>query len=138
MAVERIIENHGNISKSMREVGYTASSATNPSNLTNSAGFKLLCEERGLTDTFLLDALVQDIKSKPKNRKPELELAFKVKGKIHDKEEPPTQTNNFFIINEKQRDRIARRIITNPSAIEESSSGLSDSNESEVRPELAP
>ena len=39
-------------------------------------------EEAGLTDDFLNNALVFDIKHKPKNRKPELELAYKLKGKL--------------------------------------------------------
>jgi hypothetical protein len=85
--VDKIVENHGNISKSMREVGYTDATAKNPKNLTNSKGFQQLCEERGLTDNFLVDALVEDIKKKPENRKPELELAFKVKGKLQDRQE---------------------------------------------------
>lgn len=40
IAVKKIIENRGNVSKSMREAGYTESSAKNPSNLTDSAGYK--------------------------------------------------------------------------------------------------
>jgi|TARA_Y100000310_G_C20701923_1_gene830801 hypothetical protein len=39
-AVERIVENHGNVSKSMREAGYTDASAKNPKNLTESDGYK--------------------------------------------------------------------------------------------------
>ena len=38
-AVVKIIENHGNISKSMREVGYTDATAKNPCNLTDSKGY---------------------------------------------------------------------------------------------------
>ena len=39
-AVQKIIENHGNVSKSMREVGYTHNTAKKPTNLTESKGFK--------------------------------------------------------------------------------------------------
>ena len=39
-AVKKIVENHGNISKSMREVGYPETTAKNPKNLTESKGFK--------------------------------------------------------------------------------------------------
>ena len=39
-AVAKIIENHGNVAKSMREVGYTEASARNPRNLTDSDGYK--------------------------------------------------------------------------------------------------
>ena len=68
----------------MVEVGYTEATAKNPSNLTESKGYLELCEEYGLTDSFLLEALVDDIKKKPKNRKPELELGFKVRGRLND------------------------------------------------------
>ena len=86
--LQKIIENHGNVSKSMREVGYSKNTALNPKkNLTDTKGFKELCEEIGLTDEFLTVALVSDIKSKPKNRKPELELGFKVRGRLTDKHE---------------------------------------------------
>ena len=42
---EKIIENHGNISKSMREVGYTDATAKNPSNLTKSDAWAELMEK---------------------------------------------------------------------------------------------
>jgi len=84
-AVERIIENRGNISKSMKEVGYKENTCKNPSNLTESKGFKEICEEAGLTDNLILTSLTEDIKLKPQNRKPELELGAKIKGLIKDK-----------------------------------------------------
>ena len=40
--IPRILENHGNISKSMREVGYEPSTADTPSNLTESKGYQQL------------------------------------------------------------------------------------------------
>ena len=39
-AVDKIVENHGNVSKSMREVGYSPNSAKNPKILTDSKGYK--------------------------------------------------------------------------------------------------
>lgn len=39
-AVIRIVENSGNVSKSMREVGYSEKTAKNPIHLTGSKGFK--------------------------------------------------------------------------------------------------
>lgn len=80
----KIIENRGNASKSMIEVGYSAATAHNPQQITNSKGFQELCDELGLTDNLLVTALVSDIKKKPKNRKAELELGFKVRGKLQD------------------------------------------------------
>jgi hypothetical protein len=53
-AFSKIIENHGNISKSMVEVGYDPTTAKNPSNLTNSKGWKELMDEY-LPDRDLLE-----------------------------------------------------------------------------------
>jgi hypothetical protein len=86
-AVDKIIENHGNISKSMKQVGYAENSAINPSNLTKSKGFAELMNEYGLTDQLLLESLVFDIKNKPKNRKQEIELGAKLKGRLKDSPE---------------------------------------------------
>jgi hypothetical protein len=85
-ALDKIIENNGNVSKAMREAGYPATTARNPQQLTRSKGFIELCEERGLTDDFLVEALVEDIGKKKGNRKAELELGFKVKGRTNPEE----------------------------------------------------
>ncbi|MEI7810240.1 MAG: hypothetical protein WCI41_01635 [bacterium] len=82
LALEKIIENRGNIGKAMLNVGYNETTAKNPKNLTESKGFQELCDESGLTDGLLINALVEDIKKKEGNRKAELELAFKIKGKL--------------------------------------------------------
>ena len=44
-AIKRIVENHGNISKSMIEAGYDPTTAKNPKNLTESKGFQELKEQ---------------------------------------------------------------------------------------------
>ena len=44
-AIENVIENHGNISKAMKDAGYTLASAKNPSNLTHSKAWKELVED---------------------------------------------------------------------------------------------
>lgn len=85
-AIDNLIENHGNVSKAMRDAGYTEASAKNPSNLTKSKAFAELMEAY-LPDDMLLRALADDIEAKEKNRKAELELAFKLKGKMVDKQE---------------------------------------------------
>ena len=84
-AVNKIIENHGNVSKSMREVGYRESTCKNPKNLTESKGFKELCEGVGLTEELILKSLADDIKSKPSNRASELQLAAKIQGMLNNK-----------------------------------------------------
>lgn len=80
LAAEKIVENRGNISKSMRQVGYSPKTAKNPKNLTSSKGFGELCSEYGLTNDLLIKSLVADIKKKVGNRKQELELAAKLLG----------------------------------------------------------
>ena len=85
-AFKKIVENRGVEGKLLEDVGYAKNTAKNPDqNLIKSLGFQKLCDEAGLTDEFLTTALFEDIKAKPKNRKPELELGFKIKGRLSDK-----------------------------------------------------
>jgi hypothetical protein len=86
LAVERIVENRGNVSKSMREAGYPETTARNPYNLTKSKGFEQICQEVGLTDDFLLQALSEDIRDKPRNRRGELELGLRVRNLLKERE----------------------------------------------------
>jgi hypothetical protein len=85
LAIDKIVENRGNVSKAMREAGYSPATAKNPSNLLDSKGFMELMDERGLTDSLIIDALVEDIVSKPGNRTAELQLAVKMRGRQVDK-----------------------------------------------------
>ena len=85
LAVARMVENGGNMSQAMRDVGYSPQTAKVPSKLTNSIGFREICEEVGLTDDFILKALKEDIEIKKQNRQPELSLAAKIKGMLTDR-----------------------------------------------------
>lgn len=87
LAFDKVVENRGNVSRAMIDVGYDLTTAKNPKNLTDSKGWNELCIENGLTEDFLVKALVSDIKKKPKNRKAELELGFKVVGRLNEKPE---------------------------------------------------
>jgi hypothetical protein len=82
-AVKELSENIGN-GKSMGEImkvaGYSKITAKTPQRLTESKGFKQLCNEAGLTDNMILRALAEDIKQKPRDRSKELAIACKVKG----------------------------------------------------------
>ncbi len=80
--IKELVENGGNISKAMLEAGYSPNTAKTPQKLTESIGFKELCEVSGLTDALLIESLVEDIKTKKGNRKAELELGFKIKGRL--------------------------------------------------------
>jgi hypothetical protein len=58
----KIIENNGNVSKSMREVGYSKETAKNPKNVTNSIGFQELIQSiDGLKDDQVLQTLSKSI-----------------------------------------------------------------------------
>lgn len=94
-ALDNLVENGGNVSKAMIDAKYTPATAKTPQKLTESKGFQLLCEQRGLTDKFLVDALVEDIEKKEQNRKPELELGFKILGRLNEKQEG----NKTLIVN---------------------------------------
>lgn len=54
IAFKKIVEKRGNISTAMIEAGYDENTAKNPKNLTESAGFKELMDEAGLSDEELL------------------------------------------------------------------------------------
>ncbi len=51
-AFDKIVDNHGNVSKTMLEVGYSENSAKNPKNLTDSDGWKELMSKH-LPDELL-------------------------------------------------------------------------------------
>lgn len=53
-ALSKMIKNNGNVSKAMREAGYSKYTAKNPKKLTESAGFKELLEKH-LPDTLLME-----------------------------------------------------------------------------------
>ena len=96
-AFEKTMENYGNVSKSMREVGYSKNTAKTPKTLTESKGFKMLSEEY-LPNHKLLIALSEDIEKKPQNRKAELELAFKIKGLLSNDNQANVQINIASLI----------------------------------------
>lgn len=84
-ALDELVEDGGNKGKALVKAGYSKETAKTPQKVTESKGFKELCEKLGLTDNFLTNCLVEDIKKKPQNRKPELELGFKIKGLLAEK-----------------------------------------------------
>lgn len=86
-AIGKLVENGGNVSKAMKEAGYSEATAKNPSKLTKSKGFEELLDEYGLTEELIVTALVEDITKKPQNRKAELELGSKLRGMIVDKKD---------------------------------------------------
>ena len=128
IAFAKIVENRGSVSKAMRESNYALATAKNPKNLTESAGFLELCDEIGLTDNFLTKALVADIKAKKGNRKPELELGYKVRGRLKDDADKAKTYNQFNFFEASQSQRAARRILNDEGAGETGLDRVSDSN----------
>ncbi len=96
VAVERIVENGGNVSKSMREAGYSKETAKTPQKLVNSKGFREIANEIGLTDKYILEKLGEDIEAKPRQRLGELALAAKIKGMLRDNE--TVQNVNILVL----------------------------------------
>lgn len=86
-AFTEMVENGRKKGDAMIRAGYSKNTAVAPTKLTESKGFQELLEKAGLTDEFLNTALYEDIKAKKKNRKPELELAYKLKNRLSDKME---------------------------------------------------
>lgn len=83
-AIELAVENGGNVSKAMRDAGYSPATAKNPDKLTGTSTWAELMEAY-LPDDMLLRALSDDIEKKVGNRTAELTLAAKMKGKLSDK-----------------------------------------------------
>lgn len=139
-AAQALVENGGNVSAAMREVGYSEHTAHTPQKLTESDGFKEVMEKSGLTDDFLTKALYEDIKGKPKRREKELRLAFQVKGRLSNNPDGGDRsTYNFLtIIGGDQAKRIAGRVLSNNATSEESPDRLLHSDKPELHPELAP
>lgn len=93
-ALGHFISNGGNVYQAMIAAGYSKASATSPPKLTSSRGWQELIKEH-LDDNFLLTALEDDIRAKPKSRHKELELAFKIKGRMKSDDTPSGDTFNF-------------------------------------------
>jgi len=85
-AVEKMVEKGGNVTQAMKEAWYSENTFNTPQKLTKSKGYHELLEEYWLTEDLIVKALVEDIKAKKQNRKPELELWAKIKGMLVDRQ----------------------------------------------------
>jgi hypothetical protein len=111
-ALDAMVENGGIVSKAMIKAGYSKGTAKTPQKLTESDGFKELCEQYGLTDELLLKSLVSDIKEKVGNRKGEMELGFKIKGRMVERQDITSGGEKLTIAISKE---IADKNETDPS-----------------------
>jgi len=108
-ALNKIVENGGNVSKAMRDAGYSPATAENPSKLTDSKGFIELMDELGLTDNLIVNALVEDINMKPQNRTPELQLAVKMRGRLIDRADITSNGNELGVtVSAEQAEQLIR------------------------------
>lgn len=71
-----------NKKKALLDAGYSLGSANTPGKVLNSQSFQALLAEQGLSDEALNAYLADDIENKPQNRFKELELAYKLRGRI--------------------------------------------------------
>lgn len=108
-ALDKIVENGGNVSKAMRDVGYSAETAKSPAKLLDSKGFMQLMDEKGLTDDLIINALVEDIEAKPQNRTPELTLAVKMRGRMTERVEADINHTGVTISAEQAEQLIRAR-----------------------------
>lgn len=89
MAMQKVVENRGNISKSMLDAGYTPKTAKNPKNLTESKAWEELMEEF-LPDAELARVHKEGLGAK-KGKQPDyfarhkyLDTAYKIKKRLTD------------------------------------------------------
>lgn len=113
-ALGKMVENGGNASQAMREVGYSKKTAKTPQKLTESKGFNQLLSVYGLTEELVVKALVSDIKGKPKQRLGELSLASDIMGL----RKKGIIIANQFSVEEQKRDKPHYIDPTNPRVIE--------------------
>lgn len=109
--VRKIAENNGNVSKSLRDVGYSASVAENPQRVVGTQTFQALMDEllpeRHLTEkhrefldskrvirTYVKGDLKEETEETDSNAVKALDMAYKLRGKYADK-----TGNNILIIN---------------------------------------
>lgn len=95
--------------------GYSPAVAKNPEIVLESKGYQELLDLY-LPEEDLLKALADDIKGKPLNRKAEIELALKARGRLKADETPSKIVNNFNFFNADQLRKIAARTIAGDTA----------------------
>jgi hypothetical protein len=81
----------------LRSVGYEKIS-NGPTRVIDSPGVKQAIRDLGLTEEFITNALVEDIKLKPQNRLGELRLGAEVLGMKEDEDKPQQKSGNTYNI----------------------------------------
>lgn len=102
IVASKLVENRGNISKSMIQAGYTPATAKNPSNLTNSKGWQNLMD-KFLPDKKLLQVHNELLENPDwRARDAGLDKAYRIKGKLgsglHNTEDTASQEIQAVIL----------------------------------------
>ncbi len=108
LALSKIVENRGNISKSMLEAGYNETTAKNPKNLTESKGWKELLD-KSISDRKLIKVLDDGLEAINEREIPDyavrhkyLETGLKLKSRFP-KEESPLLAVQFNIDEDREK-----------------------------------
>jgi hypothetical protein len=92
----------------LKSVGYGTGLQNQPKRVIESGGFKAALKEFGLTEQLITNALVEDIKAKPKKRVQELKLGAEILGMVK-RDEPPvdnSKTTYNFIFSPEVQSRV--------------------------------
>lgn len=101
-----------------------------PGEIIEAKGVKDALREAGLTEDLITQALVEDIKAKPKNRLGEMRLGAEILQMTDGK--PKGNTFNTIIFADEQQREIARRLLASQTEGDPTPDRFSDSNQSEV------
>lgn len=100
-AIQLVVENHGNISKSMREAGYPFITAKNPKNLTESKAWLELVDQ-GLPDDLLLQVHREGLQATKRSGTGGMKIGIGAEGDVTDFghteiDEPDYQTRHKYL-----------------------------------------
>lgn len=124
LALKKVVENHGNVSRAMLDAGYDPTTAKNPKNLTESKAWaemmdNLLPDEKillrhfeSLDATKIFSSHTEPDKEVPDNqtRLKAVELAYKVKGKMKTESRTNVQVNipTFNVMSEDAKQQLEK------------------------------
>jgi hypothetical protein len=90
------------LGSALAEVGYSKAVQESPTKVTDTRSFRQIAEELGLTKSFVLNALREDIEKKPQFRGQEIALAMKMHGMLDKTDEVEERDFNISWIDESE------------------------------------
>ena len=112
-----LTENYGTTKKELfLRAGYSLETAAQPEKIINTVGFKAELAKLGLTEEFIVSALVEDIRAKPQHRAFELSTAGKWLG-LEQRNTPDTQSvaiSNSIIVIQSPDKSVAQSTLSDP------------------------